>query len=162
VRCGIGGIVEGAASPIGASPGGRVYRTTRMSSEDCLKFSRAMTHLGKALSDPKATVELSVDIRLLVLEPESGLGAECHQELRLGPFASRALSRQRRRQAVMPGGGADYRAHTFGNWGSASERAGRPECRPSATGLLVRRATLRPDPPALLAASPQSAGARWK
>lgn len=70
-----------------------------------LKFSEAMTHLGKVLSDPKATVELSVDIRLLVLEPEPGLGVECHQELRLGPSASRALSRQRRRQAVMPGGG---------------------------------------------------------
>jgi hypothetical protein len=127
VRCGIGGIVESAASPIGASPGGRVYRTTRMSSEDCLKFSEAMTHLGKALSDPKAAVELPVDIPLLVLEPEAGLGVECHPELRLVPSASRAASRRRRGQVVMPGGGADYRA---------PRRSGIGDQRPSAQGGL--------------------------
>jgi ubiquinone/menaquinone biosynthesis C-methylase UbiE/uncharacterized protein YbaR (Trm112 family) len=42
-------------------------RTTRMSPEDCMKFSEAMTKLGKALSELKATVEVP-DIPLLEIK----------------------------------------------------------------------------------------------
>ncbi len=40
-------------------------RTTQMSPEECLRFSEAMTKLGKALSDLKVTVDVPEDIPLL-------------------------------------------------------------------------------------------------
>jgi arsenite methyltransferase len=40
-------------------------RTTTMAPEDCMKFSEAMTKLGKALSDLKCTVDVPEDIPLL-------------------------------------------------------------------------------------------------
>ena len=40
-------------------------RTTRMSADECLQFSEAMTHLGKALTDLEAQIEIPADIPLL-------------------------------------------------------------------------------------------------
>ena len=40
-------------------------RTTRMSAEECLRFSEAMTKLGKALSDLRVEIEVPEDIPLL-------------------------------------------------------------------------------------------------
>jgi SAM-dependent methyltransferase len=40
-------------------------RTTRMSPEECLRFSEAITHLGKALTELKAEIEVPADIPLL-------------------------------------------------------------------------------------------------
>ncbi len=130
-------------------------RTTRMSGEDCLKFSE-MTHLGRALSDLKATVELPVDMPPLsfqlcrhdvqrffywnVIKCHWKPGVEWPHELRLVLSASREWQRADHRAPRRPG----IQEHRPGSKGGLSAVPWR----------LVRSAALQPDPPALPAASP--------